>query len=366
MRFLVDVHQIGARQTGNETWIRNIARELVVLSGEDKLEFTALRSARSEVSMLIGSEPTLVSDSSLQRLAIDLPRVARRGGADACLVQYTMPLSRVPAVVMVHDLSAFDPAAGQWLPKGFRIRVQASIRTAAQRAAILLAPSEFTRRQLVEHLGVAADRVMVAHNAVDPALRELLEVAPRWRAEGDTFRVLAVGNVLPRKNLGVAAHAVARLQASGVPAVLRVVGSIPEQGRVIAEGIRRLLGDSVSFTGYVDARQLAAEYVNADVLAFPSLFEGFGIPALEAMCAGLPVLVSDSTSLPEVVGEAGVVVGAQDVDAWLSVLRRMRDDTEFRRAMQGAGPKRAMNFTWRESANSVLSALRAAAKRSAT
>jgi glycosyltransferase involved in cell wall biosynthesis len=359
MRVLIDAHHIGARQTGNETWIRNVSRELVAIDDQDELEFTASSSGRAQVRALVGRDPWLVSASSLRRLAIDMPRLARQLSADVSLVQYTMPVSRVPAVVMIHDLSVFDPAAKQWLSSRFRTRVQASIRVAARRAACLLAPSEFTRRHLIEDLGVPPARVRVAVNAVDPALARLLDSATAADRAPAAPRVLAVGNVLPRKNLTVLAQAVARLRASaGSRAVLRVVGSVPEASRPIADEIRRTLGESVSFTGYVDDGQLASEYASADVLAFPSLFEGFGIPVLEAMHAGLPVVVSDRGALADVAGGHATVVAAADVQGWASALDdTLRDSDAARREQRRA---HAASYSWPASAASVLSALRGA------
>ncbi len=144
---------------------------------------------------------------------------------------------------------------------------------------------------------------------------------------------------------------------------MRVVGSVPDAGRRDEQDLRTILGKAVSFTGYVDDRQLAQEYLAADVLGFPSLFEGFGIPALEAMCADLPVVVSDTTSLPEVVGDAGAVIPARDVGAWESALRRVHDNPTWREDMVSRGRRRAAQFTWRQSAATVLDTLRRVASR---
>jgi glycosyltransferase involved in cell wall biosynthesis len=173
--------------------------------------------------------------------------------------------------------------------------------------------------------------------------------------------VLAVGNVVPRKNLGVVAAAVARLVAEGIDAELRIVGHVPTQGKVAAGEIEGWLGDRVTLTGYVSMSQLAREYVEADVLAFPSLYEGFGIPIVEAMTAGIPVVASTATCLPEIVGDAGLLADPMDVGTWVDHLRAVASDDAVGPLLTDRGMARAEDFSWTRSAATALAALRRAA-----
>jgi glycosyltransferase involved in cell wall biosynthesis len=360
MTFLVDVHHIGSRQTGNETLARNLSRELARIAAPDELVFAASEAGRSEVAALTGSTPRVVADSPVRRLAIDLPRMAREVNADALLVQYTKPITRRPCVVMIHDLSPFDPRSAEWLGWRFRARVRASINYSARTAAAIVVPSAFTKRGLIERYDLDPELIAIAPAAVDLDLAAMLDRPTR----GELPRVIAVGNVLPRKNLTTLGAAIARLRAAGSPVGLRIVGTVATEGRPIERELRGMLGDAVSFTGYVSTAQLATEYAAADVLAFPSLFEGFGIPAIEAMQAGVPVVVSDTGSLPEAVGDAGLVLPPMDVEAWTVALDTVLHDDARRDELIARGHVRARSLSWTASATTVLETLqRAAGKR---
>lgn len=256
---------------------------------------------------------------------------------------------------MVHDLSPLDSRASDWLSRRSRLRYVASIQTSVRFASGLLTPSEFTKQQLVEKLSVDAGRVTVAPNAVDFDLAKLL------RASGEpspnTKQILVVGNLVPRKNVITVARAVAALRLGGVDCKLRIVGGVQGNGLSLAEAIRKLLGNSVSFSGYVSTRQLATEYLGASILAFPSAFEGFGIPILEAMTAGLPVAASANSSIPEVAGGAAHLVDTFNVSAWTDTLSLLLSNSSVRRAAIAKGEQRVAAYDWRYTADVVTDAL---------
>lgn len=357
-RPLLDLHHLGDRQTGNESWARCMAAALFELDGPGAYDIAVTPAAPPEdLSLLPARERVLVSGSSTRRLAVDLPRSMRRLRTSAVLVQYTVPVSRVPAVVMVHDVSFEDSRAAEWLPRATRLRYRTTVRASVRRAAHVLTVSEYSKADIVRVYGVDPAHVTVAPNAVDPRLVALLEATPADRGGRPT--VLMVGNVLPRKNLKVVARAVRLMRDRGSDVVLRVVGTVHPTGRGDADLARQLLGDAVTVAGYVSTADLAAELSRAHVLAFPSLFEGFGIPALEAMAAGVPVVVSDRTSLPEVVGDAGRLVPAEDPEAWADALQRALEPAESARLVV-AGERRVTQLTWAASAGLVSGALRQA------
>lgn len=357
MTALLDLHDLGHRQTGNESWARSLSAALFEVDGPGSYDVALVGCGNpGDVDLLPYRRQVQVSSNSVRRLALDLPAAMRRLGTSAVLVQYTSPLSRVPTVVAVHDLSFEDPRAAEWLPPATRLRYRATIRASVRRSAHVLVDSEYTRQDLVRRYGTDPAHVTVVPLAVDPRFAEILRSTPEDRSGRPT--VLIVGNVLPRKNLPVVARAVQVLRDRGSDVVLRVVGSVHKTGTSDATETCRQLGDAVSFIGYVTQERLARELRSAHVLAFPSLFEGFGIPVLEAMVAGLPVVVSDRTSLPEVAGSAALVATADDVGSWADALGSALLPSRGAR-LRAAGAARAADFSWERSAGLVSRVLSA-------
>jgi glycosyltransferase involved in cell wall biosynthesis len=221
-------------------------------------------------------------------------------------------------------------------------------------ASIVLAPSRFTRGQILEKFAVDAGRVRIAPIAIDSSLAAALEAGTR--VEPAVPVVLSVGNVLPRKNLITVATAIRRLRARAVDVRYRVVGQVSPQGAATERHLRRTLPD-IDITGYVSDEQLARHYHSASVLAFPSLFEGYGLPVIEAMQARLPVICSSSTSLPEIAGDACTVLDPLDVAAWEASIERLVTDRATWHRASRRGLARASEFDWHETARLVADSL---------
>jgi glycosyltransferase involved in cell wall biosynthesis len=359
---LIDAHHLGQGQTGNETWARNVVAELARRPSQAHLAVTPAGRIALSDSWSAGRVHQ-VSPSSSRRLVYDLPRLTHRLRPEAMLVQYTLPLlgaRHVPGVVVVHDLSFERPEAAQWIPPRTLARYRATIRASVRRARMVLVPSEWTKQDLVTTYGFDADRVLVAGNAVDEDLAAALAKTPIDRRD-TCLTVLTVGTVLPRKNLVVVARAVKLLQERGLPARLRMVGPIPAAGHAAARQIQGMLGDSLEILGPVSTAKLATAYRSAHVLAFPSRFEGFGIPLIEAMAAELPVVSSSSTALPEVGGSAVRYADPDDVEAWAESLAAVLTDDDERRRLTAAGLDRVASFRWSDTVDAVSAALEAAA-----
>jgi glycosyltransferase involved in cell wall biosynthesis len=259
-------------------------------------------------------------------------------------------------VVTVLDLSFYRyPTAF----KAFkRVYLQTMTRLSVRRAKAVIAISESTRRDVIELLGVPAERVKRIYCGVDPALR------PLPRAEVEAFRrdkglperfVLFLGTIEPRKNVGTLIDAFAALTAadpSGTAGLRLVLAggrgwlADPIYARVEERDVR----DRVRFAGYVPEEEKALWYNAATCFCYPSLYEGFGLPPLEAMACGTPVITSNVSSLPEVVGKAALTVDPLDSMALCEALRRVLDDRGLRSDLSDRGRARARQFSWVEAA----------------
>jgi alpha-1,3-rhamnosyl/mannosyltransferase len=250
----------------------------------------------------------------------------------------TIPLiSRKPAVLTIHDLQFLD------LPENFstvkRAYLGHVVPRSVSRASVVTTVSEFVRQSVIDHLEVTAERVAVVPHvvlspeAVDPAVADgLAPVAPFFLFPGIAY---------PHKN-----HAVVIDALADAPGVHLVCTGLPWSGddEIRRRAERRGVGDRVHQLGLVDAPVLGALYERAAGLVFPSRYEGFGAPVVEAMQRGCPVLAADATALPEVVGDAGLLLPPDDPSAWSQAMLRLIDDAEQRATLIAAGRIRAEGF----------------------
>lgn len=303
-----------------------------------------------------------------------VPRVEwLAGGFDVLLATNFLPppTGRMDrAVLVVHDL-AFEiyPRTAPQIDERWRRRFARAVR----RCGGIIVPSVSAKGDLVARYGIAEDRVHAIPHGVDAEAfgavppEELARVRARYGIRGPY--VLFVGGLEPRKNLValVRAFAAARVEASLVIAGGRVRWFPAEEARIFAE-TRRLpepVRSRVIMTGYVSEADKRALIAGAEALAYPSLYEGFGFPVLEAMAAGTPVLTSNVSSLPEVAGEDALLVDPKDEHAIAEGLRRVLEDRDLRERLIGPGRARAAGFTWEVTARrtaEVLHTVAAAAR----
>jgi glycosyltransferase involved in cell wall biosynthesis len=279
-----------------------------------------------------------------------------------------IPAHVVPAIhpratiVTIHDLGYLHfPDAHPALSRRY---LDLSTRWSARAARRVIAVSAATRDDLVATLDVPAAKVSVVHHGVRPVAC-LADSERRDRRErlGITQPyVLFVGTVQPRKNLQRLIQAFAHVVAAGLPHRLVIVGRMGWLTEPIrAEVVALDLTDRIHFAGYVPDDDLPALYCGADAFAFPSLYEGFGMPVLEALACGVPVVASDTTSLPEIVGDAGVLIDPLDEAAIGDALVRVLADASLRARLAVAGPERAAHFSWERCARETLAVLEGAA-----
>ena len=262
------------------------------------------------------------------------------------------------SVVTVHDLGyLYYPETH---PLRQRLYLDVTTRWHARSATQVLADSEATKRDLIARYGARPDRITVAYPGLDPGVKrvddpaEIARVKSKYGLEG--AYVLYLGTLHPRKNV---LRLIKAYRASGCTWQLVLAG---KRGWYYAQLIKEA-GSGVRFIGYVDEADKAALLSGAKAFAFPSLYEGFGFPVLEAMACGLPVLCSNTSSLPEVAGDAALQVDPLNVDEIASGLRRITLDAELRGTLIERGYQQARRFTWPACADVVLSVFEALLKR---
>ena len=292
-----------------------------------------------------------------------LPLELVREGADLLhALGFVSPVAwRGRTVVTVYDLSFLR------FPETFnrsnRIYLSQFTPPSLRRADRVITISEETRRDVIELCGVPPERVtailLAADERFEPAAPDDV-TAFRARHDLPDRSVLYQGTLQPRKNVETLVRAYARLRDQGSDDhILVLAGPRGWQYESIFELTRQLgLADSVRFPGFVPDDDLPLWYSSATVFAYPSVYEGFGLPLLEAMACGAPVVSSNASSLPEVVGDAGVLVDPSDVEGLCSALRQLLEDEPRRQALATAGRARAQTFSWRRTASETVQVYR--------
>ncbi len=361
MRVAIDIRKL--RDYGIGTYVRNIVTQIarldteseyVLVSRPEDLEFT-----RSLGPNLRGVVSTAGNYSIREQFGI--PAIVRREKPDVFHAPHYVlpPLLSCPSVVTIHDcIHLMFP---QYLPNRLAYTyARAAMWTATHRSAHVLTVSEASKRDILRFYRIPPDKITVAYNAIDerfntmPAADEIERVRERFQLH-DPF-VLYVGNIRPHKNVERLIEAFALVRTGPLANTkLLIIGDeiskYPTLRRAVHQG---KLHKHVRFLGFVGGDTLAALYRLATVFAFPSLYEGFGLPPLEAMASGTPVVTSNVSSLPEVVGDAAILVDPREPTAIAHGLRRALLDSALRAQMRERGLARASHYSWTRTAETIL------------
>lgn len=345
----------GFRSAGIHQYIDNLLRELPNAAPEHR--YTAMVGAR---------QPRTYAGVTIRKALLDTESPPRRIVWEQLIQPWSLgrydlyhalafvapALLLAPMVVTIYDLSFFHYP--DRLPRSRRLYLQHMTEWTCQRSQRIIAISESTARDVAATFGIAPERIDVAPPGCDFARFRSLslgEVAAFRREQDLPQRFwLFIGTLEPRKNLVTLMEAYASLpETERLPLVI-AGGKGWDYEPIFAAVDRYRLGEQVRFPGFISAEALPLWYNAAEAFVYPSVFEGFGIPVLEAMACGTPVITSDATSLPEVVGDAGVCLSPLDVSAWAAALRRAHGDDTWRAEARKRGLARATRFTWRQTA----------------
>jgi glycosyltransferase involved in cell wall biosynthesis len=354
MRVALDCRTVTSPKTGDRTYALNLSRALAEIAAPHELFlYTSERSTLTEHERPHVHPIVLDAWPGWTWTPVRFPRDIGARRIDVAHVQYIIPpASPAPVVTTIHDV-AFKRFP-RLFPLKHRLLLNWLIPFAAHNSAAVITGSEATKRDLVELYGVDERKIHVTPYAADESYRPMAKAsaqrAVRNRLDVPTPYVLSVGVLQPRKNLPRLVRAYGRI-ADEVPHHLVLVGKEGWAGEELASAVAALPRDKRPvFTGYVADADLPALYAGADLFAYPSLYEGFGLPPLEAMACGTPVITSNRSSLPEVVGEAGVMVDPTDERALSEAMLRLLNSHEERAALSAAGVEQASRFSWKRTA----------------
>jgi glycosyltransferase involved in cell wall biosynthesis len=297
--------------------------------------------------------------------ALALPRLAAEDDLDVLHVQYITPLrSPCPVVTTIHDISfRLYP---EWFSLKDRLVMNTFIPRGLKVAAVVITPSESAASNIRREYDYPQDRIVVTPEAADdrffdpPGAIETRRIRDKFGIEGRYM--LYVGNLQPRKNASRLIEAfVSAREVHGIRDQLLIAGQFGwkyNADRLAVEQARQ--AGHVCHLGYVNDDDLPALYSEATAFVFPTLHEGFGLPVLEAMASGTPVLTSTVSSLPEIAGDAALLVDPTDESAIAEGIAQLATDRDLRRRLVSAGRDRAKQFSWDDTARATLQAYRAA------
>lgn len=359
--------------TGSGQYLRQLLTRLVALQDAPEISLLAPPDHLRDQAALFGVHcvPLPAPPGASGKVwweQVTLPRAARRLRADLLHVPYWAPpfVSACPIVATVHDLI---PLLRPAYRGGTAVRLYTALVSAAsRRSALLLTDSDASRADIIQHLRVPPEHVRAVPLAVgaqytpevspdDLRLLRELDLQPGY--------ALYLGGFDMRKNL-CAVFAAFALALESVPdATLVIAGKLPERDTAFAPDPRRLMREAglieahVQFTGFIPERHKPAVYRGARVFLFPSWYEGFGLPPLEALSCGVPVVASGAASLPEIVGEGGVLAAPDDIEALRRALAQLLSDDVLHAELSRRALRQAARFSWDATVKKTLKAYKA-------
>lgn len=360
MRIAIDIRKL--HDYGIGTYLRNLLRQLARIDHDTEYVLLCRRSDQQFADQLGRNFRSVNEPSGLYSVSeqLSIPLNLARLSPDLFHTPHYVlpPLAPCRSVVTIHDcIHLIFP---QYLPHRMAyLYARTMFWTAVHRASSILTVSEASKNDILRFFDVPASKVTVIYNAIDdlffeePPEAEIVRVRERYQLH-DRF-VMYGGNVSPHKNVERLIEAFVLLRRDGLDDLKLLVtgGEVSRYSSLRRAVHRHNLHQHVRFLGYQSTTTLAALYRLADVFVFPSLYEGFGLPPLEAMASGTPVVVSNVSSLPEVVGDGAIQVNPYEPRAIADGVQRALDDAELREQLRVRGLARAQSFSWSASVKRI-------------
>jgi glycosyltransferase involved in cell wall biosynthesis len=364
VRIGIDARPLCAPKTGDRTYLLGLLEGLARVGADHEVILYFDQPPPADVPFARGWQTRVVT-APHPRLwtPLTLPDAARVDRCDVLHVQYIAPTCRRPRVVTtIHDVTfRLHP---EWFPLKDRLLLDWGIRKSLRTVAAIITGSECTRQDLARVYGVPPERVALTPYAVSPTFRPpadqsmVQDVLARHGIK--TPYALFVGVLQPRKNLPrlISAFRIARERA-GLPHRLVIAGKVGWKAAPIVAAIQQAeAAGHAQYVGYVPDVDLPALYGGAAAFLFPTLYEGFGLPVLEALACGTPTLTSNVSALPEVAGDAALLADPTDEPSLADAIIALLTDESLRARLAAAGPARARQFTWERTAQLTLECYR--------
>jgi len=367
MRFSVDAHTIGCHLTGNEVYIRNLLNEFSKLAPDAEfIAYVSKEDAPSSVTRRILTRK--VSENPYKRLGWDLPIRLRQDRPDLLHVQYTAPIGcSAPVVVSVHDVSFLE--FPEYFTRYRRTQLRLTVKRTVERAAAVLTPSEFSRDAILQHYRIDPRKIVVAHNAVSSQFRPIERRLARAGIEKKFGLrgpfVLTVGDLQPRKNhMGLLKAFEEAVRAHPqLTHRLVFVGKETWYSKELHQAVAESsVSERVHFTGFIDDAEVVQFYGACELFAFPSFYEGFGLPILEAMACGRAVACSNTSAMPEVADAAAILFDPRSTREIARAIADVLLDPELRVRLERLSAQRASLFSWERAAQRTLEVYRRVAR----
>jgi len=359
MRFAVDAHAIGRHLTGNEVYVRSLLNGFAGLDRES--EFITYLSMDDSESWVPARFPVRrIAGNPFIRLGCDFALKLRRDRPGLLHVQYTAPLAcPVPVVVSVHDVSFLEHP--DYFPFYRSLQLRLTVRRTIRRAACILTGSEFSRDSIARAYNLDPERIAVVHNAAADCFHQVRQEAAQALVR-DRFQmtapfILSVGDLQPRKNhVGLIEAFAGLIHAHPeLPHELVLAGKETWFVRHVRDAARNSgVADRIRFLGFVSDDDLLHLYNACELFCFPSFYEGFGLPVLEAMACGAAVACSNTSAIPEVADGAALLFNPYNADEITRAMLDLIQLPELRARMSRLGSQRATHFSWQKTARETL------------
>jgi len=364
LHIAIDAHSVGAGLGGNETYATNLIEALAEIDRVNR--YTLYVTKKEAVERFANRWPNVhlrrtLPHTPLVRIPLTLAIELRRRPVDVLHVQYTSPpFTPCPIVNTIHDLSF------EHLPETFKRRswrqMRLTIRRSALSAAHIITDCNFSREDILKTYGVPSEDVsavpLAASSKFNPVTdpTEMERVRRKYGIEGEF--ILTVGSIQPRKNIPRLIKAYALLcqehSLDPMPKLVVVGKRAWLYEDTLAAAASSSVSDKIVFTGYIGEKDLPSIYSAARCFVYPSYFEGFGIPPLEAMRCGTPAITGNTTCFPEIIGDAGVMVDTFDERAIMNAMLSVLTNEKLREELVEKGLKRANSYDWIKTAHQTL------------